>query len=123
MVQRVPSAVSTPDQVRAAVDIAAVPQVGQTKMVDGGPAGPGCIWRKAAGKAAQAVYALPHSLGVIPAFALLWSCENKTGGTNLVSSAWDRSKWTATEVKVRVDAVGIGGVAGAEMWFIIGGQQ
>ena len=121
---RVPSAVSTPDQTRAAVALAGVVQhEGETKLVDGGPAGPGAEWRKVAGKAAIAVYAIPHSLGFIPAFAELKASHNPTGATNLCASPSDYDKWTATEVKVRVDVVGIGGVGGAIMWFRIGGQR
>jgi len=123
MTERVPSTVSTPDQVRAATALqGVVQQEGETKLVDGGPAGPGCEWRKVAGKGVS-VYSIPHSLGVIPAFADLRAVHNPGTPSNLHASPSEYDKWTATEVKVRVDVVGIGGVNGAIMWFRIGGQR
>jgi hypothetical protein len=124
MVKRVPSAISTPDQTRAAVDLAAqVQHEGETKMVDGGQAGPGAEWHKVSGKSGIAVYTIPHSLGIIPAFAELKACHTPGTPSNLTASPSSYDQWTTTEVKVRVDAVGIGGVAGAIMWFRVGGQR
>jgi len=122
MSDRQPSVLSTPDQVRAAVALtASEPQV--PKMVDGGPTGtPGEQYRKVAGTA-SAFYNIPHSLGVVPAYARLYVCQvENQPNCNLHASSSDYHKWTSTEVRVRVDALS-GGTNGTTMWFIIGGMQ
>lgn len=122
-VTRVPSAVSTPEQVRAAVAIDGAGPHGFGKLVDGGPAGPDSQWRKVVGTA-SATYNIPHSLGFIPALALLRASHNTGGTPSLNAVPFEYDKWTATEVRVRVDVVGgVGGLAGTAMWFQIGGQR
>lgn len=127
---RVASVVSTPDQVRAGAasqggDGTMAPG-GLTfgKLVDGGRAGKMlAMYRKVAGTA-SATYNLAHDLGVIPAWAILVASDNPTAaGQNLCASAYQFDKWTATEVRVRVDVVAVGSLPGATMWFLIGGER
>lgn len=126
---RTPSVLTTPDGTRAAVaaqggDGAMAPG-GLTfgKLVDGGPVGKmKGEYRKVAGTA-TAFYKIPHGLGFVPAWCQLISCDNPgTPNTNLCASPTAYDKWTATEIQMRVDPV-MGGVAGAVMWFMIGGER
>ena len=122
MSDRQPSVLSTPDQVRAAVALqASVPQV--PKMTDGGPTGtPGEEFRKVAGTG-SAYYNIPHGLGVVPAYVILVRVDNATTpNTNLCATSSDTHKWSATEIRVRVDMVS-GSLNGSTLWFKVGGQQ
>lgn len=127
---RVPSVVSTPDAVRAAVasqggDGTMAPG-GLTlgKLVDGGRAGKIlAMYRKVVGVNAQSDYNLPHDLGVVPAWAILVATDNQnTPRTVIVANAFQFDKWTATEARVTVSVL-VGGLAGTAMWFLIGGER
>ena len=127
---RTPSVLTTADGTRAAV--AAQGGDGSTapggltfgKLTDGGRVGKMLgEYRKVAGKAGVAVYKVPHGLGFVPAWCQLVASDNPGApGTNLCASPSSYDKWTATELQMRVDAV-MGGVAGATLWFMIGGER
>lgn len=93
------------------------------RMVDGGFAGKfAAQYRKVAGTAAT-TYNIPHSLGFVPAWCLLVAYDNtNTPNTFLVAGPNQYDKWTASEIRVRVNAI-IGGIAGSQMWFLIGGER
>lgn len=93
------------------------------KLVDGGKVGKfAAEYRKVAGTAAG-TYLIPHGLGFVPAWAMLVAYDNtSTPNTLLVAGPNEYDKWTATEVRVRAFAV-VGSVAGAAMWFMIGGER
>lgn len=93
------------------------------KLVDGGPVGKfKAEYRKVVGTT-SATYKVPHGLGFVPAWAQLVACTNSGGDVNLCPTTRNYDKWTATEIEVRVDVVGVGGTAGTVMWWMIGGER
>lgn len=93
------------------------------RMVDGGRAGRfAAEYRKVAGTAAT-TYNIPHSLGFVPAWAILLGCDEPFGTATVLTGNWfEWGKWTASEIRMRVRAE-VGNVQGSTMWFLIGGER
>lgn len=123
------AAVSDPDQARALTgaqggDATMAPQ-GLTfgRMVDGGKAGKfAAEYRKVACTAA-AFYNVPHNLGFVPAWFIVVAQSNANTPSNYNwASPFEYDKWTASEIRIRVGNL-LGGLAGTEMWLLIGGER
>ena len=125
-----PSVITDKDGLRANAAAqsgdATVVQRGLTfgKLVHGGDVGKfKAQYAKVSGQGGVSAYRVPHTLGVVPAFCLLVACDNPSSpGTIITAGPGSYDKWTGTECRVNVVAH-VGNVAGATMWFMIGGER
>ena len=122
-------AVGDPDATRAITgaqggDATTAPQgITFGKLVDGGFAGKMAVQYRRVGATAATTYNIPHSLGFVPAWCILVATHNSgTPATLIVAGANEYDKWTASEIRMRVNLV-IGALAGTELWFMVGGER
>lgn len=93
------------------------------KMVDGGFAGKLAAQYRKVALTAAVTYNVPHDLGFIPAWFMLVAQTNSNSPANYCWAApYEYEKWTASEIRIRVGFI-LGGLAGTEMWLLIGGER